>query len=736
MTPSLRSQAGKKDDVNEPKRNSKRKNIATNDEACSSSQSNRAIGEIEPRLRSQAGKKKPKRNSKRKNIAKNDGTRRISQSNEPDENTQPLSKRMRIETEEREGSHEINLMNLSFESETNADENIVDDVPIELVESVIENRDEEVEIAATLPTKKRNKFEWKIDSEWENLDDALDFLEAERFVNHHHSDLKCGQKFYFRCKLVPKSHEKWCAKRLILFLPSENMKILILRNQFEHDHDKLLEDKSRPPSDEMEEFLIDLFKCGTVGIAEVLRHIDFARTKRGIFASEPNPKKRQVEYSLQKFRDTQVPKMIKLGDLLEWCGNNSDFPTDINKAFVLRNECSSFDDDLSFRFAISTPLLLEMLSNLETICIDATYKLNWLGFPLIILGTVDRSKRFHPLVYACSTHERTYDYAFVFECVKDTIKTHFNREFLPKKIIADGADPIRNAFYKVFESAELDVMCYAHVLRNCRKRPFTSKNNKQLILDDIQKMQVAPNRPTFEMMSKLFIEKWKTMEPDFAAYFQKEWLGAHCNWFEGAAEYTASTNNGQEGHNAVIKRTITLRRRLPMNQFLACMRDMAENMSKQFSKGERALAKDPTIKKEVFEKAAIMVKENVKTFKAKQRGNLNISVFSVPSSKCEEPTERYYKALVKATWDSFDEFIMHGFQQFYVVKFSNENWKTESTCTCTYFFKQHMCKHVIAIGIRMNIIEVPDTANPVLLAATKRKPGRPKRTAHALRLQN
>lgn len=324
----------------------------------------------------------------------------------------------------------------------------------------------------------------------------------------------------------------------------------------------------------------------------------------------------------------------------------------------------------------------------------------------------------------------------MFECVKEAIKTHLNREFTPKKLIADGADAIRTSFYKVFISAELDVMCYAHVLRNCCKRPFTSKNNKQLILDDIQKMQVAPNKPTFNMMNKLFIEKWKTIEPDFVAYFQKEWLGAHCNWFEGAAEYTASTNNGQEGHNAVIKRKITLRRRLPLNQFLTCMRDMAEDMSKQFSNGERALAKDPTIKKEVFEKAAIMVKENVKTFKAKQRGDLDISIFSIPSSKCLEPTEAYYKALVKATWNSFDEFIVHGFQQFYVVKFSNENWKTESTCTCTYFFKQHMCKHVIAIGIRLNIIELPDTANPVVLAATKRKAGRPKRTANALRLQN
>lgn len=65
-------------------------------------------------------------------------------------------------------------------------------------------------------------------------------------------------------------------------------------------------------------------------------------------------------------------------------------------------------------------------------------------------------------------------------------------------MIADGADAIRNAFYEEYsETATVDIMCFVHVLRNVEKRSFASKNNKPLIIDDIKKMQMAPNKTTF-----------------------------------------------------------------------------------------------------------------------------------------------------------------------------------------------------------------------------------------------
>lgn len=519
-------------------------------------------------------------------------------------------------------------------------------------------------------------------------------------------------------------------------MPANKLEIQLLSNGHEHDHDKLLEGTAPPPSDEMKEFITGLFKCGTIKIADVIRHIDYARDVNKLFATEINPTNRQIEYMLRKYRDAETPRMVKLGDLMSWCDENKEAPSDQNKAFVIGSDSSKVENDLRFGFVLSTLFLLNILKDKKKICIDATYKINWLGFPLMVLGTIDRAKRFHPLVYACCSHEATLDYEFIFESVKNAIKKHTHCKFEPEIVIADGSNAIRNAFFNSFKSAKLHVMCYAHVLRNCSKQPFVSKTNKSLIFEDIRKMHLAPNKSTFTMMSKLFCAKWIEIEKNFVAYFKKEWLNMHCNWFEGAAQYTPSTNNALESHNAVIKRKITLRRRLPMNEFLKCMKEMTSDASEQLQKGERKFATEPNITKRIYEEAALMIQQSFKAFKAKT-ANKDKAIYSIPSSECaiENATEDYYKTLVTANWKTYDEFIIHGYQKFYNTIFSFQNWKTESQCTCAHFFKNYICKHVVAIGHRLNVIEFPAAANPVLLAPTRRKPGRPKTSAKALQLQ-
>lgn len=172
-----------------------------------------------------------------------------------------------------------------------------------------------------------------------------------------------------------------------------------------------------------------------------------------------------------------------------------------------------------------------------------------------------------------------------------------------------------------------------------------------------------------------------------------------------------------------------------MNQFLACMKEMASDISVKFSTNKLAIATEPTIKKEVYESATLMVMDKFKAFKIKQPQNSNTSIHVVPSSKCVNATEAYCKTLTKTIWKSFDEYIVHGYQQFYTVKLSFEKWKTESSCTCPAFFKHHMCKHIVAVGIRSNIIDNPQADNTVRLVPTKRKPGRAAHATRALLLQ-
>lgn len=237
------------------------------------------------------------------------------------------------------------------------------------------------------------------------------------------------------------------------------------------------------------------------------------------------------------------------------------------------------------------------------------------------------------------------------------------------------------------------------------------------------------------MMSALFCAKWEPMERHFVEYFGKQWLGAHSNWFEGAANYTPSTNNALESHNAVIKRKVTFRKRLPLNQFLIAMKDMTEDISTQLSKGKRVIEEEPTMTKDMWRKAAEMHQTHFKSFKAKGSTD-DKSTYVVPSSQCDidNANEKCYKSLTRREWQSFDEYIDFGFHQFWITTVSMTDWKISSTCSCPCFFKQYMCKHVMALAVKEKLVELPVFSNPVPLAK-KRKPGAISKAKKALHHQ-
>lgn len=65
----------------------------------------------------------------------------------------------------------------------------------------------------------------------------------------------------------------------------------------------------------------------------------------------------------------------------------------------------------------------------------------------------------------------------------------------------------------------------------------------------------------------------------FANYFISTWVNSDlCNWFETASDF-ASTNNGLECLNRVIKDTRTLRKKMPLNEFTANVEQMLTDWS-------------------------------------------------------------------------------------------------------------------------------------------------------------
>lgn len=100
-----------------------------------------------------------------------------------------------------------------------------------------------------------------------------------------------------------------------------------------------------------------------------------------------------------------------------------------------------------------------------TVTTDATNKLNWMGFPVIVMGTVDRNIKCHLMVYACTSNETADHHAFVFWSVKDGFTKYCpGSNFALHILIADGADSIKNAFFRSIKKVPNLILCALHML--------------------------------------------------------------------------------------------------------------------------------------------------------------------------------------------------------------------------------------------------------------------------------
>ena len=154
---------------------------------------------------------------------------------------------------------------------------------------------------------------------------------------------------------------------------------------------------------------------------------------------------------------------IQLSSVLEWCNNNDLIPEDDNHVFVANYEISSTDDDKpTMRMFFTTKRLIGLAHhNSVHICADATYKLIWQGYPVLIVGTTDKEKKFHPFGLAVCMNETEEDFSFIFRSLKLTVNRICNFNYQPTTLIADASGAITKGFQAAFDNLDRRVMCWA-----------------------------------------------------------------------------------------------------------------------------------------------------------------------------------------------------------------------------------------------------------------------------------
>ncbi|CAF4089063.1 unnamed protein product, partial [Rotaria sordida] len=397
---------------------------------------------------------------------------------------------------------------------------------------------------------------------------------------HYTNTTAAGKKKFFRCNKV-KARGKQCDAGIYLLFDSTNDKVVLFRTTSNHTHDSIQEKPSRIPN-EVKKIIQELFelKLKLKAIIEVLH-------ERGVTL----PSISQLNNFFRTIKNTKLsPTSISLGEIEQWCLESSQSIPESNDTPFVASYQIIYDDD-NENDDVDDDDTSTNCFNIKKIHADATYKLMWQGFPVLIVGTTDLDRRFHSLGMAVCSNEATQDFRFLFRGLQEGVQKLNLEEINPEFLISDGADAI-------------------------------------------QSLQTAQNERIFIKASNLFVKKWLKKQPRFIEYFQNEWLTTHNEWYEGVGHFTPSTNNALEATNNVIKKENTLRERLLLSRFKVLAFEIVEKWSKSYERGLKQYSDKQTISLELWTSGYQWVKSN-KSILSTECDNLVIPTL-VEKEKCRK----------------------------------------------------------------------------------------------------
>lgn len=540
----------------------------------------------------------------------------------------------------------------------------------------------------------------------QNFDDPkmAEEVVAEDFKIDYQHKTSTGPKNYYYCK-----HQPCPAKFQICY----NRSTTVLLKSSDHDHNTTPSAPARLTriSEETKSKIKELRELK-------LKPKAILSTIRNKYPELPVPSVKQL-YGLNS-REAKDESKISLGELEQWLKERSTIPVDEHSVFVVHYEVDY--DAPSFRFFLSTKNLIEQSSKSNIVHADTTYKLNYEGFPVLVIGTTDLDRHLHPSGVSVCTDEKTADFEFIFQTLSSAVSRVLGQSYMPTTLVADAAEAIHNGFTAVFGML-LIIMCWAHVKRAIYKR-YRGKSNLDKILSDLDLLQLSPSIEAFQIALKLFFEKWKE-EKEFLAYFKEQWVDHNGNWYEGLRKFTPKTDNALEGKNRWIKDSHTMRDRLPLVQFLNELLKMVNDWSCDYIK-DKVFITQPTIDLPLWTSAYQWVKLSKRVIVSQHLIDLDEKVYSfkIPSSNFDTVVE-----FDLSHCKSLDEFKKFAFA-YYTVEMPSNNWR-KGSCTCPSFYKMFICKHLVGMAMRYRLVEPPLAAKSVPLGQ-KRKRGRPKKAKHAL----
>ncbi|KAG6608822.1 uncharacterized protein IUM83_14815 [Phytophthora cinnamomi] len=201
--------------------------------------------------------------------------------------------------------------------------------------------------------------------------------------------------------------------------------------------------------------------------------------------------------------------------------------------------------------------------------LDATYKLTQVGYPVVVVGISDRARRFHLVAIFIVSQQQQQNFAEILGMLAHTYMSVTGKPLRVRYVMGDADAAQWSAVNDVFgeECNYMFLMCYFHVAKKVfEKTRSLPPAMAASVMEAIHKMHFAASESAYLKVLVEAQENWSKL-PElkrFSQYFSKVWLNQRFwRWqcFHTPSGF-ATTNNPCETYNAMIKRDVTLRRKL------------------------------------------------------------------------------------------------------------------------------------------------------------------------------
>lgn len=597
------------------------------------------------------------------------------------------------------------------------------------------------------------RYKWILEKTFQSKAECEAFIESEEcWKSLHPVNTRSGIKTYYRC-IKTKYRGARCSASIYTKhnqYPGD-LTYQLYRKVAEHDHEGST-NKVNKVSEEVKAFI----KEG-VSNSETLKTIRRKlRDKEGI----AQPTTVQIESIIKQARKELFgDSKIILEDFIKFCEKNSEPPEDEDTAFILAYEHTSLDpvnieitteenhppdqrndegdddimtggestgnidhrnrseedfDDYSeddepvrFRFIVSTKRLLRNSINSKIIHSDATHKMTIQKYPILVFGTTDQDyqQHFHLIGIMVTKGETAADFAFGFNAIKKgMLLVEPETVFKPNILMADASAAIGNGFKQEFPEYLTILMCFFHLMQAIDRRKLADNANKKDIKNDIQILKKSSSKSLFDTGSRLFIDKWKAKDSEFAEYFKRYWLDRNQNWYNGAAFRAPKTNNGLEGFNGNMKIHDTFFKRRGLAEFKVRLLEVITNRSKEYRMDKAPFQLDIGISKNVMKEGERLSKFMTYKHKVSEDGEKAYCYMKGKGYNDTPLSDDAVNAFLNSQPKDFAEFGKN-LDLIHCITFGKEasDWRNAS-CTCDSFAKCFICKHVICMAFILKLL--------------------------------